>query len=248
MAGTVSKVNAKANPRLLKRNLPLATRPSRCFQRGSFSPGAAFPAAPTLSFIIYPDPPPFGRMNKAGSLPSSRVVLAHELKRYYEPLRLPSRAAALSFPYTPRSVASPPPSTGLQHWAISLREHAAPATPGVDRRHFRSSNAHPTAFPFWPQGRLLQFVYEATHRFTCVTACSLAVWKLTTPCYHDAAFSCYRGVRTTPQTGLQPARLTAVTANGQGRIVCSQNKPRPGPNGTYLTFLGRPCFSISARA
>jgi len=58
-------------------------------------------------------------------------------------------------------------------------------------------------------------VYEATSRFTCVSACDLAVWKLTTPCYHDAASSCYRGVRTTPQTGLQPARFTAVTANGQ---------------------------------
>lgn len=55
------------------------------------------------------------------------------------------------------------------------------------------------------------FVYEATHRFTSVTACSLAVWKLTTPRYRDAASSFYRGVRTTPRTGLQPARLTAVT-------------------------------------
>ena len=27
--------------------------------------------------------------------------------------------------------------------------------------------------------------------------------------------SCYRGVRTTPRTGLQPARFTAATANGQ---------------------------------
>jgi RHS repeat-associated protein len=40
-------------------------------------------------------------------------------------------------------------------------------------------------------------------------------WKLTTPCRHGAASSCYRGVRTTPQTGLKPARLAAVTANGQ---------------------------------
>ena len=43
---------------------------------------------------------------------------------------------------------------------------------------------------------------EATHRFTCVSACYLAVWKLTTPCRHAAASSCYRGVRTTPRTGL----------------------------------------------
>ena len=154
-------------------------------------------------------------MNKAGFLPSTGVVLSRDLSRYYEPLRLPSQAAALSFPYTQQSVASPPPQTGLQHWAINLRKHADPATPGVNECHFRYFSIRPTAFPFCPQGRRLHFVYEATHGFTCVTACSLAVWKLTTSCYHDAASSCYRGVRTTPRTGLQPARLTAVTASGQ---------------------------------
>ena len=60
--------------------------------------------------------------------------------------------------------------------------------------------------------------YEATCRFTCVTACSLAVWKLTTLNYSSAASSYYRGVRTTPRTGLQPARFTAVTANGQTTV------------------------------
>ena len=54
---------------------------------------------------------------------------------------------------------------------------------------------------------------EAIYGFTYVTACSFAVWKLTTPCYHDAASSYYRGARTTPQTGLQPARFITVTAN-----------------------------------
>lgn len=158
-------------------------------------------------------------MNKAGFLPSSGVVLSLGLNRYYEPLRLPPAAAALSFPYTHRSVASPLPQTGLQHWAVNLREHADPATTGVDGCHFRYSSTHPTAFPFCPQGRLLHFAYEATHGFTCVTACSLAVWKLTTPRYRDAASSCYRGVRTTPRTGLQPARFTAVTANGQTTVL-----------------------------
>ena len=162
-----------------------------------------------------PDPPLLGCMNKAGFLPSPRVVLSLGLRRYYEPLRLPPAAVALSFPYTQRAVASPPPQTGLQHWAVNLRKHADPATPGVDECHFRCSSIHPPAFPFCPQGRLLHFVYEATHRFTCVTACSLAVRKLTTPCLHDAASSCYRGARTIPRTGLQPARLTAVTANRQ---------------------------------
>jgi hypothetical protein len=146
-------------------------------------------------------------------------MLSRRLNRYYEPLRLPSTAVALSFPYTLRSVASPPPPTGLQHWAINLRKHADPATPGVSAHHFRCFSAHPTAFPFCSQGRRIHFVYEATHRFTCVTACSLAVWKLTPPCCHDAASSCYRGVRTTPRTGLKPARLTAVTANGQTTVI-----------------------------
>jgi len=163
-------------------------------------------------------------MNKAGFLPSTGVVLSLGLDRYYEPLRLPSRATVFSFPYTPRLVVSPPPWTGLQHWAINLREHADPATPGVKECHFRYSSIPPTAFPFCPQGRLLHFVYEATHRFTCVTACSLAVGKLTTPCCHGAASSCYRGVRTTPQAGLEPARFTAVTANGQTTIYRYQKR------------------------
>jgi len=51
-------------------------------------------------------------MNKVGSLPSLGVMLSLELKRYYEPLRLPLRAIALSFPYTQRLVASPPPNNG----------------------------------------------------------------------------------------------------------------------------------------
>lgn len=164
-------------------------------------------------------------MNKAGSLPSAGVVLSLRLERYFEPLRFPFRAEALSFPYTHRSVASPPPEMDLQHWAANLREHADPATPGVDGRYFRCSGVHPTAFPFCPQGRLLQFVYEATHGFTCVTACSLAVRKLTTPRYRNAASSCYRGVRTTPRTGLQPARLTAVTAYEQTTVFLVTCRP-----------------------
>jgi len=48
-------------------------------------------------------------MNKAGFLPSSGVMLSLELERYYEPLRLPIRPAAFSFPYTPQSAVSPPP-------------------------------------------------------------------------------------------------------------------------------------------
>jgi len=56
-------------------------------------------------------------MKKAGFLPSTGVLLSLGFKRYYEPLRLPFRAAVISLPYTHWSVASPPPkrvsSTGL---------------------------------------------------------------------------------------------------------------------------------------
>jgi hypothetical protein len=141
-------------------------------------------------------------MNKVGFLPLIRVMLSLDLKRYYEPLRLPLRATAISFPYTHWLAVSPPPETGLQHWTVNLQKHAIPATPGVNEYHFRCSSTRPTAFPFCPQGRLLQFVYEATHRFTCVTACFIAGRKLTTPCLHNADFSYYRDVRTTPRTGL----------------------------------------------
>ena len=37
------------------------------------------------------------------------VMLSSGLYRYYEPLRLPLRATALSFPYTQQSAVSPPP-------------------------------------------------------------------------------------------------------------------------------------------
>jgi len=55
-------------------------------------------------------------------------MMSHDLNRYYEPLRLPPWAAAISFPYTQRVVASPPPRMGLQHWTVHLREHADAAS------------------------------------------------------------------------------------------------------------------------
>jgi len=106
----------------------------------------------------------------------------------------------------------------LQHWAINLPEHADPATPGVGGRHFRYSSATHRPSPSVHRVGSSNYVFEATHGFTCVTACSFAVWKLATPRYRDAASSCYRGVRTIPRTGLQPARMIAVTANGQTTI------------------------------
>ena len=58
-------------------------------------------------------------------------------------------------------------------------------------------------------------IYEATSRFTFVTACCFANWELTTLCHQNAAPLNYRGERITPRTGLQPVRHSAVTANGQ---------------------------------
>ena len=161
-------------------------------------------------------------MNKVGFLSLAKVMLSFRFKRYYEPLRLPFRAESFSLPYTTRLVVSPPPKWVSSTEQSILKKHAIPATPGVDDRHFRYFNDHPATFPFCPQGRLLQFVYEATYRFTCVTACFLAERKLTTPRYHNAASSCYRGVRTTTRTGLKPARLTTVTANGQTTLLCNK--------------------------
>ena len=56
-------------------------------------------ASGVVSIRQSPFPPLFGCMNKAGSLPSIRVMLSLDLRRYYEPLRLPSRAVALSSLY-----------------------------------------------------------------------------------------------------------------------------------------------------
>jgi hypothetical protein len=147
--------------------------------------------------------PTFGYSAPYPSAGGTSTLLIYALpSAHYEPLRLPLQASAISFPYTHWLVDSPPPETGLQHWTVILQKHAIPATPGGNEYHFRCSSTHPTVFPFCPQGRLHHFVHEATCRFTDVTACFIAGGKLTTLCLHNAAFSCYRGVRTTPQTGL----------------------------------------------
>jgi hypothetical protein len=146
-------------------------------------------------------------MNKAGSLPSAGVVLSLRLDRYYEPLRLPVRADALSSPYTHRSVASPPPEMGLQHWATNPREHADPAIPGtVDATSVIPASIQRPS-PSDHRVDVSNFVYNATHGFTCVTACSLAVWKLTTPRYRGAASSCYRAYGQLPGRDFNPLDL-----------------------------------------
>ena len=66
--------------------------------------------------------------------------------------------------------------------------------------------------------------YSWVHlRYGLLSCCG----KLTTLRYRNAASSCYRGARTTPRTGLQPARLAAVTAYGQ-TTVFSGRKQKPG--------------------
>ena len=139
--------------------------------------------------------------HKAGLLPQSGLccpLISNGTMNFFDP---PTACRAFVSLYTTAG-GLPTTVVGRKPRTINLLEHVDPATPEVDGWHFRYFITHPTAFPFWPQGRLLQLVYEAACRFTCVTACSLAVWKLTTPRYHDAASSCYRGVRTTPRTGL----------------------------------------------
>jgi hypothetical protein len=177
--------------------------------------------------------------------------LSRELRRYYEPLRLPSPVATLSFPYTHRSVASPPPQTGLQHWAVRLPEHADPATPGVDWRYFRYSSAHPAAFPFSPQGRLLHFVYEATHGFTCVTACSLAVWKLTTPCCHGAAPTATGAHGQLPGRDFNPLDLLLLLRTDRPRFSgrgLFRDRPRFSGHGCGLRKPYRIVPSVDRRA
>ena len=68
-------------------------------------------------------------MNKAGLLPSGRVMLSRALKRYYEPLRLPIRPDVISSPYTRRLRFLNLTTPGLQHWVENHPQHATPATP-----------------------------------------------------------------------------------------------------------------------
>jgi hypothetical protein len=102
-------------------------------------------------------PPPFGCVNKAGFLPSGRVMLSLALKRYYEPLRLPLQPGAISFPYTRRLMFLNITATGLQHWAWISSATCRPCYPERLHRLLPFSRPVTTAFPLCPQGRHLQF-------------------------------------------------------------------------------------------
>ena len=78
---------------------------------------------------------------------------------------------------------------------------------------FRAGVQRPSPFDHWVG--IFGSIYEATCRFTCVTACCFANRELTTPCYQDAAPLSYRVERTIPRMGLKPIRYSTVTAYGQ---------------------------------
>ena len=143
-----------------------------------------------ISISQSPFPPLFGCMNKAGFLPSTRVMLSLDLKRYCKPLRLPIRPVALSSPYTPQSMASPPPqwvsraARSILHNMPSLLPRESMHATSVIPAHFLrpSSSAHRVGSSI--------IGFEATSRFTCVTACCFAHEKLTTSDYSNAASRC----------------------------------------------------------
>lgn len=69
-------------------------------------------------------------MDKAGSLPSGRVVLSRTLERYYGPLRLPRRSSVTSALalYAPVGSSVPPPSW-ISRTALLLFRYMPPLLP-----------------------------------------------------------------------------------------------------------------------
>ena len=144
-------------------------------------------------------------------------MLSHTLNRYYEPLRLPIRPVPTSASALYETVGTPPapPHRVSSTWPLICR-HMPPLLPRKIPRTlsvFPARRQRPSPYVHWVG--ILNFINEATYRFTYVTACGFANWELTTPCCQDAAPLSYRGVRTIPRAGLEPARLAAVTANGR---------------------------------
>ncbi len=150
-----------------------------------------------------PHPPLVGCVNKAGSLPSGRVMLSRTLKWYYGPLRLPTSPAATSSPYTLRLMLLFHHDIGSPALNRSSSATCHPCYPGRLRRPLPLSLPPGTGLPQTSIGSTPSFlINEATYGFNFVTACCFANWELTTPCYQSAAPLNYRGARTTPRTGL----------------------------------------------
>ena len=132
-------------------------------------------------------------MNKAGFLPSGRVMVSHALKRYYEPLRLPLQPTAISLPYTRQLMFLKHHHNGSPALGQISSTTCHPCYPGRLHRPLPLSESVTAAFPLCPEGRHLLLVNEATNGFTFVTACCFANWELTTLCYQNAAPLNYRG-------------------------------------------------------
>ena len=100
-----------------------------------------------------PHLPRFGRVNKAGPLPSMWVVLSQHLKRYYEPLRLPVRPSAISAPLIRRGWrSSHATALGLQHWAETSSPTCHPCYPGRSHRRLPLSASMNSGFPLTSTG------------------------------------------------------------------------------------------------
>jgi hypothetical protein len=155
-----------------------------------------------LACLQSPSPPLFGCVNKAGFLPLGRVMLSQPSNgtmnpsdSQYSPARFRCLIrASLCSSTSPHWVSS----TGLFifHNMPTLLPRKIPRTASVFQVRVcglpHVSNGSASSLKF----------HEATCRFTCVTACCFANWKLTTPCYQDAAPLNYRGARIIPRTGL----------------------------------------------
>jgi len=96
-------------------------------------------------------------MNKAGSLPSGRVMLSQALERYYGPLRLPIRPTAISLPYTRRLMFLGHHHNGSPALGWISSATCRPCYPGRFHRPLPLSESVAAAFPIRPLGRHLQF-------------------------------------------------------------------------------------------
>jgi hypothetical protein len=114
----------------------------------------------------------------------------------------------------------------LQHWIVYLPLHATLATPerfyGCNR--YKSNKHRPSPCVQKVGSLKLYFRGYISVHFRC--GLQFCRRKLTTLDYSNAAPLNYRGARTTPRTGLQPARYSTVTANGyitngdRGHYLC----------------------------
>ena len=122
--------------------------------------------------------------------------------RYFEPLRLPIQPAAISSPYTRRLIFLKHHYIGSPALDCLSSATCRPCYPGRSHGLLPFPKSAASAFPICPLGRhLLYSLTRLPVGFTCVTACCFANWKLTTPCYQDAAPLNYRGESDNPPDG-----------------------------------------------